>query len=103
LLRASGGEERESENKMQTSEVSAYFKHSRTEGNWNPQEEEREDHPDVKNRDKKEREERTEEAEMRNLKIKLNEIFLVLSFHTMFWNQFSLGARIVLKDSVRYC
>jgi len=33
---------------MQTSEMSAYFKHSRTEGNWNPQEEEREDHPDVK-------------------------------------------------------
>jgi len=79
--------------------MSAYFKHSRTEGNWNPQEEEREDHPDVKkNRDKKEREGRMEESEMRNVKIKLNEIFPVHSYHTMFWNQFSLRARIVYKE-----
>jgi hypothetical protein len=36
-----------------------------------------------------------EKAEMRNVKIKLNEIFLVHAYHTMFWNQFALKTRMV--------
>jgi len=35
---------------------------------------------------------------MRNVKIKLNEIFPVHSYHTMFQNQFSLRARTVYKE-----